>query len=82
VDPAAPGDTERVFFGECRGRLAAEVRGAGGFGYDPAFLPDGEFGGRTMAELSDGEKDAISHRGAAVRELLGWLTGPPVARSG
>jgi len=82
VDPAAPGDTERVFFGECRGRLAAEVRGAGGFGYDPAFLPDGAFRGRTMAELSDGEKDAISHRGAAVRELLGWLTGPLVARSG
>jgi XTP/dITP diphosphohydrolase len=73
VDPAS--GVERVFFGECRGRMADSVRGSGGFGYDPAFLPDGEFGGRTMAELSDGEKDAISHRGAAVSELLGWLAG-------
>ena len=74
VDPSAPSDAERVFFGECRGRLAAEVRGLCGFGYDPAFLPEGHFGGRTMAELSDAEKDAISHRGAAVREFLAWLT--------
>ena len=44
--------------------------GIGGFGYDPAFLPDGDFGGRTMAELTDEEKDAISHRGRAVRALL------------
>jgi XTP/dITP diphosphohydrolase len=72
VDPI--GGVEQVFFGDCRGRLAAEVRGAGGFGYDPAFLPDGDFGGRTMAELSDTDKDAISHRGAAVRELMRWLT--------
>ena len=70
VDPAAgPAPT---FFGECRGRLAAERRGAAGFGYDPAFLPDGDFGDRTMAELSDAEKDEISHRGAAVRALLAW----------
>jgi XTP/dITP diphosphohydrolase len=75
VEPAGPGGgTERVFFGECRGRLAGEPRGAGGFGYDPAFVPDGDFAGRTMAELSDSEKDAISHRGAAVREFLAWLT--------
>jgi XTP/dITP diphosphohydrolase len=74
VDPAVPGGAERVFFGECRGRLAADVRGLGGFGYDPAFLPEGQFGGATMAELSDAEKDAISHRGAAVREFLAWWT--------
>ncbi|MGZ4246088.1 MAG: non-canonical purine NTP pyrophosphatase [Solirubrobacteraceae bacterium] len=36
-------------------------------------MPDGDFDGRTMAELSDAEKDAISHRGAAVAELLRWL---------
>ena len=52
--------------------LAAAPRGEGGFGYDPAFVPAG-MPDRTMAELSDVEKDAISHRGHAVRALLGWL---------
>jgi XTP/dITP diphosphohydrolase len=70
VDPSS--GAEQVFFGECRGRLAAEVRGARGFGYDPAFLPDDADDGRTMAELSDEEKDRISHRGRAVRALLEW----------
>jgi XTP/dITP diphosphohydrolase len=72
VDPAR--DLERVFFGHCTGTVAAAPRGDRGFGYDPAFLPDGDDGsGRTMAELSDAEKDRISHRGRAVRELLAWL---------
>jgi XTP/dITP diphosphohydrolase len=71
VDPAR--GLEQTFVGYCSGTLAAEPRGDGGFGYDPAFLPDAERSGRTMAELSDVEKDRISHRGAAVRELLGWL---------
>jgi XTP/dITP diphosphohydrolase len=71
VDPV--GGVEEVFCGACSGRLAEEPRGTGGFGYDPAFLPDGEYGGRTMAELSEAEKDAISHRGMAVLELLAWL---------
>lgn len=66
-------DEEHVFFGECNGRLAPTAQGSGGFGYDPAFLPDGDYGGRTMAELSDAEKDAISHRAGAVSELLEWL---------
>ncbi|MGZ4349249.1 MAG: non-canonical purine NTP pyrophosphatase, partial [Solirubrobacteraceae bacterium] len=71
---ADPGSgVEHVAFGFCRGRLSGEARGSRGFGYDPAFLPDGDFNGRTMAELSDAEKDAISHRGAAVAELLRWL---------
>jgi XTP/dITP diphosphohydrolase len=73
VDPVS--GTERVFFGYCTGRLAGEARGSRGFGYDPAFLPDGDYGGRTMAELTDEEKDAISHRGRAVAELLAWLDG-------
>jgi XTP/dITP diphosphohydrolase len=64
---------ERVFTGECIGRMAPERRGTGGFGYDPVFLPDGEWQGRTMAELSDSEKDAISHRGRAVSQLVEWL---------
>jgi XTP/dITP diphosphohydrolase len=71
VDPQS-GD-EQVFFGYCSGRLAPGPRGSGGFGYDPAFLPDEGLGDRTMAELSDGEKDAISHRGNAVRAFAQWL---------
>jgi len=67
------GDVERIFEGRCTGRLAAEPRGSGGFGYDPAFLPDDVPDGRTMAELSVAEKDAISHRGRAARALLRWL---------
>jgi XTP/dITP diphosphohydrolase len=63
------GAEERLFEGECTGTLAAEPRGSGGFGYDPAFLPDDVADGRTMAELSPAEKDAISHRGRAAREL-------------
>ena len=71
VDPA--GGEERVFEERCTGTLAATPRGEGGFGYDPAFLPDDGAPDRTMAELSDTEKDAISHRGRAVRALLAWL---------
>jgi XTP/dITP diphosphohydrolase len=68
------GDTgeEHTFIGECRGRVAAAPAGSGGFGYDPAFVPDA-VPERTMAELGDEEKDAISHRGEAVRALLRWL---------
>src|ERR1700744_242169 len=64
---------EHVFFGDCTGRLAAAPRGSGGFGYDPAFIPDEDRENRTMAELSELEKDAISHRGNAIRALLEWL---------
>ncbi len=71
VDPGM--DAERVFEGRCSGRLAAEPRGRRGFGYDPAFLPDDGPPGLTMAELSDEQKDAISHRGRAARALLEWL---------
>jgi XTP/dITP diphosphohydrolase len=78
VDPNS--NTERVFEGRCRGRLAAAPRGQRGFGYDPAFLPDDAPSAdqsrpaMTMAELSDEQKDAISHRGRASRALLEWLT--------
>jgi len=73
VDPGS--GEERLFDGQCAGRMAGERRGDRGFGYDPVFLPDGEHSGRTMAELSDLEKDAISHRGGAARALVAWLTG-------
>ena len=71
VDP--DGGVERVFEERCAGRLAAQIRGKQGFGYDPAFLPLDGPAGLTMAELSDEQKDAISHRGRAARELLEWL---------
>lgn len=76
VDPAS--GEERLFEGRCAGTLAADPRGERGFGYDPAFLPDEHDARsgvpeRTMAELPDAEKDAISHRGRAIRALLAWL---------
>ena len=71
VDPRT--GTEQLFTGHCAGRLAASPRGSGGFGYDPAVVPDDAPDGRTMAELDDSEKDAISHRGRAARALIAWL---------
>ena len=71
VNPATR--EERLFFGDCRGRMASRRSGSNGFGYDPVFVPDATGDNRTMAELSDAEKDAISHRGHAVRALLRWI---------
>jgi XTP/dITP diphosphohydrolase len=68
-----PGGDEHVVEGRCEGTLVHDPRGSGGFGYDPAFLPADRDDDRTMAELSPGEKDAISHRGRAARALLDWL---------
>ena len=67
------GSEERLFEGRCEGTLATEPRGSGGFGYDPAFVPADTGDGRTMAELTVEEKDAISHRGRAARAFLDWL---------
>jgi XTP/dITP diphosphohydrolase len=64
---------EKRFEARCTGTLATEPRGDGGFGYDPAFLPDDIADGRTMAELSPDEKHAISHRGRAARAFHDWL---------
>jgi XTP/dITP diphosphohydrolase len=69
-----PGGAEEVIHGRCEGHLTHDPRGSGGFGYDPAFVPDDYPGDeRTMAELTPDEKDAISHRGRAARELAIWL---------
>ncbi len=65
--------TETTVEGRCLGIRAAEPRGSEGFGYDPAFEPL-QAPGRTMAELSGEEKDRISHRGDAARELQAWVT--------
>jgi XTP/dITP diphosphohydrolase len=65
-----PGNDHLIVHGRCSGTLTHEPRGDGGFGYDPAVVPDDLPGdGRTMAELTADEKDAISHRGRAAREL-------------
>jgi XTP/dITP diphosphohydrolase len=64
---------EWLFERRCAGRLARQPRGSGGFGYDPAFIPDDYDDGRTMAELTPGEKHAISHRGRAARAFRDWL---------
>jgi non-canonical purine NTP pyrophosphatase (RdgB/HAM1 family) len=72
---AEPDGGERVVEGRCHGRLTHAPRGAGGFGYDPAVVPDDYPDGRTMAELDPAEKDAISHRGRAARALLELLAG-------
>jgi XTP/dITP diphosphohydrolase len=74
---------ERVFEARCEGRLIEAPRGEGGFGYDPAFVPDetGAADRRTMSELSQAEKNAISHRGGAARMLAAYLEAGGVARS-
>ncbi|WP_439383164.1 RdgB/HAM1 family non-canonical purine NTP pyrophosphatase [Amycolatopsis lexingtonensis] len=59
---------ETVVRGEWRGSLVRARRGTNGFGYDPIFQPDGE--SRTSAEMEPAEKDALSHRGRALRALL------------
>ena len=61
--------------GLCDGRLILEPRGSGGFGYDPIFVPEGF--DRTMAELSPEQKNAISHRGRALRSLGELLRAEP-----
>jgi XTP/dITP diphosphohydrolase len=64
---------EGTFEARCSGTLIEEPRGSGGFGYDPAFVPDEIEGDRTMAELSPEEKNRISHRGKAVRLFAAHL---------
>jgi len=68
VDPwALPGSAPLVAEGVCDGYIAREPRGGGGFGYDPLFVVEGK--DKTMAELDDAEKNAISHRGRAMSAL-------------
>jgi XTP/dITP diphosphohydrolase len=70
-DTAAPSGLRLVTRrGTTRGRITFELRGSGGFGYDPLFEPARErAGGRTFAQYSPEEKDAISHRGRAARRM-------------
>ena len=70
---ARPDGRIETFDGEVRGEIAEAPRGPEGFGYDPVFVIDGD--GRTMAELRNDEKNAISHRGRAVAKLRAALAG-------
>jgi XTP/dITP diphosphohydrolase len=66
----APDGAEHVFEGRCEGVLARSPVGGKGFGYDPLFIPDGF--DRTYAQLTEEEKNAISHRGRAWAQLAAW----------
>jgi XTP/dITP diphosphohydrolase len=70
-----PGAVPAVFEGSCGGRILDAPRGAGGFGYDPYF--ESEELGKTFGEASAQEKDAVSHRGRALRALVQALVGSP-----
>jgi XTP/dITP diphosphohydrolase len=76
--------SEHVFEARCEGRVIETRRGDGGFGYDPAFVPEatGPDDDRTMSELSQVEKNEISHRGAAARLLAAHLSPGKVAPGG
>lgn len=60
-----------IFKGVCKGKISEEIKGRGGFGYDPIFIPYGS--GKTFAEMSIEEKNKYSHRGKAVRKLKEYL---------
>ena len=62
----------KMFEGTLEGTIAREKSGNGGFGYDPIFIAD-EFPGLTLADISEDEKNAISHRGKALRAMAKWL---------
>lgn len=67
------GDREDLFIGVCTGAIAEETRGAGGFGYDSAFIPDGYE--QTFAEMGETVKNQISHRAKATQLLVEGLRG-------
>ena len=79
------GEPLRTFEAHCHGRIRETPSGSDGFGYDPVFVPD-EFAGKdcelSFADLSAEQKDAISHRGRALRQLIEFLSGPGFAASG
>ena len=62
----------KMFEGTLEGVIAREKSGNGGFGYDPIFIAD-EYPGLTLADISEDEKNAISHRGKALRAMAQWL---------
>jgi len=71
-----PGNSPEFFEGECRGSILTEARGNGGFGYDPVFLPEAH--NRSFGEMNETEKNALSHRGKAIKNMLAKLGGVSV----
>ena len=65
-----PDGTELAVEGVCEGHIATEERGERGFGYDPLFVPADDAAGRTFSQMSDSEKNVISHRGRAFAALV------------
>ncbi|BCQ05586.1 MAG: RdgB/HAM1 family non-canonical purine NTP pyrophosphatase [Cutibacterium avidum] len=65
-----PDGTQITKVATMEGRVISEARGANGFGYDPMFVPDAQPGNLTSAEMTAEDKDAISHRGQAVRAIV------------
>ena len=63
---------KKFFEGTLEGVIAREKSGIGGFGYDPIFIAD-EFPGMTLAEITEEQKNDISHRGKALRAMAAWL---------
>lgn len=68
---ALPDGKTRTFTGYVSGMIAERPKGSNGFGYDPVFYPMGH--DRTFAEMADFEKDALSHRGRAMKKLYAYL---------
>jgi XTP/dITP diphosphohydrolase len=68
---AFPDRRIKTFYGYVEGKIGKEPKGVQGFGYDPVFYPVGH--SKTFAEMTDDEKDALSHRGKALREFLKFL---------
>ena len=64
--------TKHKFIGECKGNLIHEMRGSGGFGYDPIFIPDNF--DKTFSELPPDEKNSVSHRGQAMKKVVNFLS--------
>ncbi|MBU3704345.1 MAG: non-canonical purine NTP pyrophosphatase, partial [Ilumatobacteraceae bacterium] len=75
---AWPDGSETIVEGVCSGRIAEAERGGRGFGFDPLFAPD-DGDGRTFAQMTSEEKNAVSHRGRAFRALAAELTKSPTA---
>ena len=69
------GEAVEVFVGTCQGKIAAEIRGEDGSGYDPIFVPNDTKDERTFAEMTADEKSAISHRGRALQALYEYIQG-------
>ncbi len=75
VNRAVPPPPAQLFEGACEGWIDFAPRGAGGFGYDPLFVPLGQE--QSFAELGESVKNGLSHRAKALAGLRGWLAGAP-----